>query len=1035
VAGRNAGRPAGTARPPSAGPTAHPALPRKGKAGWYTLHTLGVGRSPWAALVVLCMGLFLTLLDVTVVNIGVPSIAGGLHASLDQVLWVLNAYTMALAVLLITAGRLGDLVGPRTLYLVGIALFTAASAACGLAEDPAQLIAGRALQGVGAALLTPQPTALVLTLFPEDRRGAAFGVNGVVAGVAALSGPTLGGLIVAHWGWRWVFFVNVPVGLLAMVLTVLLVPGHRPHRRPGLDLGGVALATAALAAITFGLVEGQRYDWGVVWGPLSIPVVIGAGLLLALAFLERQHARREAGRDALIPFALFRDRDFSLMNGVGAAVQFCLVGLFLPFSIYLQAVLGLSPLQAGLVLVPSSLASMAAAPLAGRLADRHGGRPVLVVGLVVFAAGIALLDWNARPGSTGWSFLPAMLLAGVGSGAVFVPLLHVAMRGVPGPLAGAASGALNTSRQLGSVIGGATAGALLQARLAGAVPHQAALYTCLLPLDYRQLIVQGYRDTARGGALLLGGTGTGGASGLPFALPEDVRSQLTRLGHDVFTHAYVDALGPTLALSVVVLVLAAVVCLAAGRRPGPPRPPGRPRRRWRRRALAGLGLLAAAACGLPAGPGGDRPAVGYGSDRPPVTIRFWYLRDGVEPEAAMARQVAAFRRMHPNVRVVARPLDRATALARLRAAGAGGPAPDVSELATTWVGELTKAGALEPYTVAELDAAGSRDAFVQASLGSAGLVATRTTTALPWLVDTPAVYYRADVLRSLGLDPAAAFRDWDSLEATLARVRAAGGIPALGVSGQDQAALVAGVAPWVWGAGGDVLSEDGSSATIAADAALAGLDRYQALVARYGDLRLLARTPAAVEALFAQGRLAVTFAGPALARSLRAAGGPDFGTAPFPAGPQGEAAYVAGGDLSIWRNSPHQAAAYEWVRWLTGTEGQRTYPADTGLLPARAEVAQAAGVAGDPYLGQFVRQLDAGRSFPSTPAWEPVEAALAVRLGSLWASVAETGAPLSRTRLATLMGEAAHDAEAAIRRSSRVPISFACTSDELPGLA
>jgi EmrB/QacA subfamily drug resistance transporter len=533
------------------------------------------GRSPatpvpgssWAALAVLSAGLFLTLLDVTIVNLGIPSLTGGLHASLDQVLWVLNAYTVAFAVLLITAGRLGDLYGPRALFVAGLAVFTAASALCGLARSPGELIAARAVQGVGGALLTPQPLAIVLGLFPAERRGAAFAVNGVVAGVASLSGPTVGGLIVTHLGWRWMFFVNVPVGVVALTLTFALVPALRPRRRPQLDLTGVLLATGALTAITFGLVEGQRYDWGVVWGPVTIPEIIGAGLLLALVFLEVQLSRREKGLEALVPFRLFRDPNFSLMNLVGAGLQFCLVGLFLPLSIYLQGVLGLSALQAGLVLVPSSLASMAVAPVVGRLADRFGGKWILVAGLAVFGAGIAMLDWSARVDADRWSLVAALVVAGAGSGAVFVPMLHVAMRQVPAHVAGAAAGALSTTRQLGSVLGGAAVGALLQDRLARAVPHQADLFTCLLPTDDRNLIVAGYRAAARGGALLLGGGRAAAGGGSPFPLPEDVRLQLAQLGHDVFTHAYVDAMRPTLLAPIAVLALAAAACLAIRRGP------------------------------------------------------------------------------------------------------------------------------------------------------------------------------------------------------------------------------------------------------------------------------------------------------------------------------------------------------------------------------------------------------------------------------------------------------------------------------------
>ena len=200
--------------------------------------------NPWIALSVLSLGLFMTLLDITIVNVAIPQLVDSLGASLDEALWVVNAYVLALAVLLITAGRLGDIYGPRNMFLAGTALFTLSSALCGVASSPGLLIAARSLQGVGAALLTPQPLAIVLPLFPPERRGAAFSVNGVVAGVAAISGPTVGGLIVTHWDWRGIFFVNVPVGILSIALTFWLVPDLRPGRRHRLDLSGVAMATS-----------------------------------------------------------------------------------------------------------------------------------------------------------------------------------------------------------------------------------------------------------------------------------------------------------------------------------------------------------------------------------------------------------------------------------------------------------------------------------------------------------------------------------------------------------------------------------------------------------------------------------------------------------------------------------------------------------------------------------------------------------------------------------------------------------------------
>src|SRR5262245_4529578 len=206
------------------------------------------------------MGFFMVLLDLTIVNIAIPSMIDGLKASLDQVLWVLNGYTLTYAVLLISAGRLGDRFGQRTLYAVGLAIFTAASALCGLAQDPSQLIGARVLQGLGGALLTPQTLAILTSIFPPDRRGAAFGVWGGIAGLATIAGPVLGGLIVTYLNWRWVFYVNVPIGLVAVVATFLVVPDLRPGRGASVEPVGVLLPSAGLCAITFVLIEYHGVD-------------------------------------------------------------------------------------------------------------------------------------------------------------------------------------------------------------------------------------------------------------------------------------------------------------------------------------------------------------------------------------------------------------------------------------------------------------------------------------------------------------------------------------------------------------------------------------------------------------------------------------------------------------------------------------------------------------------------------------------------------------------------------------------------------
>src|ERR1700737_4452839 len=304
--------------------------------------------NPWIVMVVVSMGFFMTLLDTTIVNIAVPSIIDGLHASLDEILWVLNGYTLVYAVLLITSGRLGDRVGPKPMFLVGAALFTTASVLCGLSHGPTELIAARALQGLGGAIMAPQVLSIMMRVFPPERRGAVFGVYGALAGVAVIAGPTLGGLLVTNFGWQSVFFVNLPIGIVTILAAVLLVPNIERGERHKFDIAGVLLATAGLGGVTFGLIEGQRYSWGTVTSFITIPEVIAAGVIMLLVFVIVELRREEA----LLPIALLRGRNFAGGMTIAAVMGFAMVGLFLPLAIYLQSVLHLSAIEAGLTIAP-----------------------------------------------------------------------------------------------------------------------------------------------------------------------------------------------------------------------------------------------------------------------------------------------------------------------------------------------------------------------------------------------------------------------------------------------------------------------------------------------------------------------------------------------------------------------------------------------------------------------------------------------------------------------------------------------------------
>jgi MFS family permease len=303
-------------------------------------------------------------------------------------------------------------------------------------------------------------------------------------------------VLIQTLGWRWIFFVNLPVGVLTVILAAIVLPEVKAARRQRLDPPGVLLASAGLVAITFGLVEGQQYDWGRVWSFVSIPLVIAVGVVLLAAFLVVQARRQD--RDPLLPFALFADRNYALMSGANLLVSMGLVGMALPLTVYLQTALGFSPLKAGLTMAPASLMSGIVAPFAGRLADR-GGKYLVACGFALYASGLAVIAIVAGPASTWQDLLPGFLLAGLGTGCTMSPMQTIATRNVPPQLAGGASGVLNTLRQTGSALGSALVLAVLESGLAAghgyvsalraaiAVPITALLLGAVLALALRPL--------------------------------------------------------------------------------------------------------------------------------------------------------------------------------------------------------------------------------------------------------------------------------------------------------------------------------------------------------------------------------------------------------------------------------------------------------------------------------------------------------------------------------------------------------------------
>jgi EmrB/QacA subfamily drug resistance transporter len=516
--------------------------------------------NPWLVLLVLTTGFFMILLDTTIVNVAIPAMSTGLKTTFDQILWVINAYVLVYAVLLITAGRLGDLFGQRNLFAIGLLVFTVASALCGFSQNPQQLIAARILQGIGGALLTPQTLAILTSIFPPERRGAAFGIWGGVAGLATLAGPTVGGALITYIDWRWIFFINVPIGIAAFVATFLVIPDLRPGRHHGWDLIGTFMATAGLFGIVFGLIEGQRYNWGQIESyPITIPEVIGGGVVLMILFIIWERYQSEP----LVPLSLFANRNFAVANWIAAAISFGMLSMFLPFTIYLQSARGFSALVAGLTLAPMSVTSMFTAPFAGRLSDRIGGKYILMVGIALFTVGMGTLAYIAGPESTWINFLVPAIIAGAGIGMTFAPMTTVAMRNIEPRVAGSASAVLNTIRQLGAAIGSAVIGALLQNQLATTLHNQAVAHASALPPSFREQFIATFSNVSSKGFQI--GAGETGAK-LPSNIPPAIAHQLSVVAHDVFVSAYIDAMKVTFILPILFLAFTALTALLIQRR-------------------------------------------------------------------------------------------------------------------------------------------------------------------------------------------------------------------------------------------------------------------------------------------------------------------------------------------------------------------------------------------------------------------------------------------------------------------------------------
>ncbi|HET8926933.1 MAG TPA: DHA2 family efflux MFS transporter permease subunit [Microbacterium sp.] len=425
--------------------------------------------NPWPALWALVIGFFMILVDTTIVSVANPAIKAALDPdtnNLDNVVWVTSAYLLAYAVPLLITGRLGDRFGPKNLYLIGLAVFTLASLGCGLSPTLGTLIAFRAAQGLGAALMTPQTMAVITRTFPATQRGAAMGLWGATSGVAMLVGPLVGGALVDGLGWEWIFFINLPVGVVGFVLAWILVPTLTKHGHR-FDWFGVVLSAVAMFLIVFGLQEGETYDWGQIWGPITVWGLIGAGVVVLALFVWQQAKTRS---EALVPLVLFRDRNFS-MSSIGiAAVGFSITAMSLPLMFFIQLARGLTPTQSALLMIPMAVfAGILSAP-AGRLLDRIDPRLMLVPATLLVGGSLVLYAVLMNADTPIWVFLIPSAILGVGSAGMWGPLATTANRDLPVHLAGAGSSIYNTTRTVGSVIGSAAIAALMQSRIESHFP-------------------------------------------------------------------------------------------------------------------------------------------------------------------------------------------------------------------------------------------------------------------------------------------------------------------------------------------------------------------------------------------------------------------------------------------------------------------------------------------------------------------------------------------------------------------------------------
>ena len=439
----------------------------------------------WWTLAAVSVGLFMIMLDNTVVNVALPSIRSSLGMSIEGLEWVVAGYALTFAAFMLVGGKLADFLGRRLIFMVGLAVFTGASLACGLAPNGGFLIGARVVQGLGGALMNPATLSIITATFAPRERGRAIGIWAGVSAMALAIGPLVGGLLTEHVNWNWIFFINVPIGILGLFATPIFISESRDQSaQQRLDLPGLAASAIGLFSLTYGFIEASNYGW-------TSPRIIGAFAIAAVALVTFGLLERHQ-RAPMLDLALFRNRTFSGANAAMLFVGLAMFGTFFFVSLYMQNVLGYSPVEAGASFLPMTILIILIAPRAGALTDRVGSR-WLVGGGMTLLAGMLFYYTTLGASESFWALLPGLLVGGIGMAMTMTPVTAAAMSAVAVDKAGVGSAVLNSARQVGGSLGIAVMGAIVASASAAALRAGDSPETAYL---------HGFHDALRVGSLL-----------------------------------------------------------------------------------------------------------------------------------------------------------------------------------------------------------------------------------------------------------------------------------------------------------------------------------------------------------------------------------------------------------------------------------------------------------------------------------------------------------------------------------------------------